>query len=801
MVLGLLLKGRSASPSLNWELSKSIPTILGLDLYHELFYFETSKNPSDDPTRGRKLRSPSAPLPEWWEALSSGSFEDFDEWLTTFGLDDHSMSGLPDFSELGFDVRSEPLSTFTPVLQGSPDVGSTRHSDETVETSSVKKKMLPPDVEAASAECEVEPAPPVSQRVNREPGGGDSFAPSVENQLEDCSRFQGLFGPLSEEDSTFVRDFLSNLDPSQVHGADIWPPNSPGYLDLFSGEKGVVKSWCEMSSSWAISFEINDSPGQDLNDEKLRKQLLRLLKLGVFSCLGAAPVCCSFSVAITPPVRSRIYPFGKPNVSERMQAKLDEGNSSAAWVLVLLIVCVKKGIAFWLENPDLSFLFRLPDWIKFVEAHRPHVDFWRFDQCRFWRKWRKRTRILTNTSLKGLTLFCRCGGYHIALRGRSSYHRMSWTRVAQAYPKQLCKTLAYALASSTNNLHKIAKVGGFDGSQFSRCCHRRIGEAKNPGPPQRRVADLDAVRLIEARTEKLQSRIWKWFLEWLSEQMSPPAIAASLEQPEILCLLVSSFGRHLFSTGKSQYVFRHLVVYIQKSFVHTKPFVSKCWDLLQKWERVEPTVHRAPIPSSILRAMVVLALNWKWWRFACCLVACFFGILRPGEFLKACRRDLVLPSDLVGEKSGTIYLKVSEPKSRFRGRGRVQHASIQEPIAIHLLETAYKSLKPNEKLYDISGGSFRRRWLAVLEHLNIQPSLKITPGSLRAGGAVFEYRRGTDLMKLLWRMRLKQLSTLESYVQEVAAEVVFSDLSFLSQKKVRLLSEIFEPTLSVWQQV
>ena len=798
VVLGLLSKGRSASPSLNWELSKSVPTILGFDLYHELFYFETSMNPSDDPTRGRKIRAPTALLPEWWEEVASGCFSQFDSWLADFELDDHSMSGLPDFSELGFDARSEPTSTAAFVPNSSSDVGTTCFSEETKELSKGEESSAIDSNHRTRSLRSPAAAPLASSPLADEPSGADLEPSQPAPRPADDKRFVGLFGPLNDEDNKFVLDFLSELDPSQIHGSVEWPPTSPGYLDLFSGEKGVVAAWCQASPSWAISFEILDSPGQDLNDDRLRSKLLRCLELGVFMSLGAAPVCSSFSVAITPPVRSRDFPFGKPDVSEKMKVKLEEGNSSAAWVLKIAEVCRRKGIPFWIENPDLSFMFRLPDWVRFVERHRPHVDFWRFDQCRFWRKWRKRTRILTNTCLKGMSLFCRCGGYHIALRGRSKQHRMSWTRVAQAYPRQLCRTLAVALVSP---LDRTPKTGGFDGSQFARCCHRRIGEAKNPGPPERRVGDLDAVRLIEARTEKLQSKIWNWFLGWLSEQMSPPAIAASLEQPELLCLLIGSFGRHLYSSGKSQYVYRHLVVFTQKNFVFTRPFMSKCWDLLQKWERIEPTVHRAPIPSSILRAMVVVALNWGWWRFSCCLVTCFYGILRPGEFLKAYRRDLVLPSDLVGESSDTIFLKVSEPKSRFRGRGRVQHASIHDPTAIRFLEAACKFLKPNERLYDISGSSFRRRWNAILDHLNIQTSLKITPGSLRAGGAVFEYRRGTDLMKLLWRMRLKQLSTLESYVQEVAAEVVFSDLSFSSQKKVRLLSEIFEPTLSVWKQL
>lgn len=307
--------------------------------------------------------------------------------------------------------------------------------------------------------------------------------------------------------------------------------------------------------------------------------------------------------------------------------------------------------------------------------------------------------------------------------------------------------------------------------------------------------------LVEARTEKLQTKIWKWFLGWIGDQISSAPVASAIQQPEVLCLLVGSFGRHLFSTGKSQYVFRHLVVFVQKSLPLTRPFISNCWELLQNWECLEPTIHRAPIPSSILRAMVVVALHWRWWRFSGCLLGCFFGILRPGEFLKATRRDLVLPRDLIGENRNVIYLKIREPKSRFRGRGRVQHASIHEPNVVNFLQRLFGSLTADERLYPISASSFRRRWDTILQHLGVSGSLRITPGSLRAGGAIFEYRRGTDLTKLLWRMRLKQLSTLESYVQEVASDVVFSDFNAGSQRKVRLLSEIVDATLSTWQQL
>ena len=76
--------------------------MLAFNSYLECMYFETSVNWADDPTRGREVRGPSVPLPEWWTTLARGDTEEFDKWRDKVGLDDVSVSGLPDFSELGY---------------------------------------------------------------------------------------------------------------------------------------------------------------------------------------------------------------------------------------------------------------------------------------------------------------------------------------------------------------------------------------------------------------------------------------------------------------------------------------------------------------------------------------------------------------------------------------------------------------------------------------------------------------------------------------------------------------------------
>lgn len=83
------------------------------------------------------------------------------------------------------------------------------------------------------------------------------------------------------------------------------------------------------------------------------------------------------------------------------------------------------------------------------------------------------------------------------------------TKLAEPYPAGLCYMLAWAACSD---------VGILKANQ-SWCCkadHRRIGEAKNPGPSRaeqehRTAAMLDAVEMIRPETEMLGHKAWMVF--------------------------------------------------------------------------------------------------------------------------------------------------------------------------------------------------------------------------------------------------------------------------------------------------
>ena len=112
-----------------------------------------------------------------------------------------------------------------------------------------------------------------------------------------------------------------------------------------------------------------------------------------------------------------------------MRVKVDRGNEHAKFVFEIVQLCLLHSLAYWVENPDGSYLWRLSYWIASGLALSDKS--YRFDMCRDGAGWRKRTRIATSCDLSKNRLLCLRDHVHIPLRGRSKIHKASWARVAQ----------------------------------------------------------------------------------------------------------------------------------------------------------------------------------------------------------------------------------------------------------------------------------------------------------------------------------------------------------------------------------
>lgn len=120
-------------------------------------------------------------------------------------------------------------------------------------------------------------------------------------------------------------DILCSFSKSQFFFKDNLSFQFPGGLDLFSGRCGVAMQMISFGCPWVLTFDYEGGPGQDLLDESLRKKLVRLIQLRAVASFGAAPICSSFSIAITPPIRSAAHPRGIRGLRASMRKKVHSG--------------------------------------------------------------------------------------------------------------------------------------------------------------------------------------------------------------------------------------------------------------------------------------------------------------------------------------------------------------------------------------------------------------------------------------------------------------------------------------------
>ena len=755
VALGALLKGRSSSASLNRELQKSLPYYIGQGLQPYYMYFPTSINPSDAPTRGRELPEPTEALPSWWRAACEGRFEEMDKWLEARAADPFSLSGLPCLDELRKACSSE--------VQVQLRFGHLR-----------KFKKLRELLQEG--------------KQSRE-GAGDASGSRV-FPFSSVSSAEGIALPF---DSTGTVVWPKGVDKQRCG-------ELPGCIDLCSGNMGYARQLARLTGRWVLCFDVAHNQAQDLVIGEVQNEIRDLLQSGRIAALSASPGSGSFSLASTSGCRTAGYPLGVPELGLAQSRRVSKENQLVEFLFELCSWCYDNGVPFWLENPLGSRLWQLEPVRRLRTS--PGVGVWRVDLCAFGAPWKKRTQVLTSTFLAGQETLCPGCFSHHRLRGRSPHSRMSWTKLAENFPKGLSLVLAMAVAGATGDRPEFRRL---DACSCARSLSRRVGEASNPGPrrvsaetraAQRAGQSLGQVALVEPQTQALEERLWTEFVAWVAADSSLETAEHLTSVSATVAPLLREYGDELFQIGSSLSYFRHLLAFAQRKFPDFRMHGRVCWDAVTRWEQLEPLEHRRPLPSALCRAMVALALGWEWPRFALVLLLAFEGIMRIGEVLNAHRIDLVLPSDLFSENWDQMFICIGSPKTRRRGGGRMQHATIRGRALVEAATAVFAELPPTEKLYPLSSQSFRRRWDALLSHLHVGPELNLTPAGVRGGGAIQAYQAGLSVTDLLWRMRLQHVHTLQHYLQELAAENVLSQLSQESRCSIRAASALLPHLLA-----
>ena len=739
VALGALVKGRSSSRGLNSLLKRFLPQVLCYNVYTGWQYLGTHDNVADDPTRFRPCRDPVQTPPDWLTRALTGDFALLDEFLEDNELDDATLARVPELPSMPKKLAVEP-----PVRALRRRAWRRKRPTRTgLET----KQLI---------------NPPVAACIRAEPWMPKTVLTTAATEM---------LRPFSADQFVTPSGDSTSADLTQA-----------GHLDLFSGCRVAAQKLAQRTGKWVLCFDLKHHPSEDLLDHRLQAKLEHMLRAGCFLSLTAGPVCASFSRAICPPVRTAAEPLGIQDMTDSMRKKVEIGNAMANWVAAAVEICLELGITNWTENPAGSFLWRIPSWSGLISKYQ--LQSFYTDYCRWGTPWRKRTRFYGRFGAAGMTLLCECGRPHVKLRGYSREHKMSWTKAAEGYPPRLAGFLATAVAES---LKPVARRRTLDPASCAKASSKRVGEAQNPGPRlrsgDRGPGDLESISLVRPATQMLQQRVHERFIRWLSSELSTECMESLGTCPRLQLHFLRAFGNWLYQQGDPIYLYRHLVVYLQQMYPTDRPILTGAWELLSKWESLRPVNHKPPLPKLVLDAFISIGLLWGWERWCAVTLLAYHGATRTSEPLQARRSDLVLPEDS-GIERDVCFLRVNAPKPGRRGRGRVQHARISDRFTVKLAQRILGPLQPDQLLYPASSSSYRRRWNKLLEELEIGSELRLTPGCVRGGGAVFLYHNEVAVMDILWRLRLRHLGTLEHYLQEVGAVNLVQQLSAKTRAKV-----------------
>ena len=825
--LGALVKGRSSSPAINRALRSALAYPLGSSFHNYFMYFLSEENRADGPSRQRPPAEPDMRLPSWFSEVSLGDCQAFDSWLAGLGPE-FSLSPF-DFGDLDNSGRTDirPKSHL-PGKVKKKEGKDTTTSTTTMTSFSTKTEVLPslasaagfvpPDGVQATGSTKApfcvgvrEPftlgsdealpsvataAGSVSSDVVEDTGDTEAPCsvtvpePFIVGSADDVGALPSLSNVSVKADASW-HDLLKTFPLRQFVFASEAPDLTlPGSLDLFSGNMGVAKAMVEHGAPWVLTFDWSRSAEENLLNPTLREKLKKLVKLGAFKSIGMAPICASFSKAVTPPVRSKRFPRGKPGLSKNMRRKVREGNGHAEFCSCLVQLAVELSLAFFLENPDGSWMWKQRGYEQFDDPASPAV--FRLCFCRFGTAWRKATRIATSTRLRGLRMMCKCQGRHFALRGFSQLHKKMWTKVAEPYPRGLARLIAIALCCEVG----WCEQKRLNVASCSRCRTLRAGEAQNPGPRQGHTRDrgtLEDRPLLSGHTQALEAKQLHLFIRWCKKSIRSVDVGELFDKvPSYAGQCLRCYGDILFQQGGALSNYRHCILALQRWKPLVRPYMHGPWELVRRWEFQEPVSHRPPLPEGVVKGLVALAWQLKWYDWCGVTLIAFYGAGRLGEILRCRRADLILPCDAVGEDNSSGFLELRRFKSLNRQPSRIQHMKINDSRCVKLLTMVYKNYDRGWMLFPGSANQYRRRWDFLLDCFAVDTTLRLTPGGLRGGSAVWAYRQGVPITQIQWNLRLRHQSTLESYIQETASLSIFNRLTPTSRTSLKRAAAIFD---------
>ena len=171
-----------------------------------------------------------------------------------------------------------------------------------------------------------------------------------------------------------------------------------------------------------------------------------------------------------------------------------------------------------------------------------------------------------------------------------------------------------------------------------------------------------------------------------------------------------------------------------------------------------------PITPLILRAIIAAAVFDNQIAFATLLALGFHALLRTGELLSLCFKDVEF-----SQNCGVLTLRQTKSGQR---TGSQEAVALRDRLSLQLLDTlvALTPHSPGSPLWPHSAQRFRELFRLYQSLLHVE-HLQFKPYSLRRGGATYLLQCGIPLEAILVKGRWKSLAVARLYLQDGMAMI------------------------------
>eukprot|EP00438_Fugacium_kawagutii_P002055 Skav212336 [mRNA] locus=scaffold1488:19301:20410:+ [translate_table: standard] len=260
---------------------------------------------------------------------------------------------------------------------------------------------------------------------------------------------------------------------------------------------------------------------------------------------------------------------------------------------------------------------------------------------------------------------------------------------------------------------------------------------------------------------------------------------------------LEAFVRNMHECGKasSLRIAKHAILYVQAARPRLKKTLKSAWNSIRIWEEQTPSSFRAPLPLSLLVALTCQCraqaareekkgVKSLWLIFSVLINLGYFALLRPGELFKLKGNDVLLPNSIsLGAPFAIVRLEC--PKNS-RQMGRQQFAEVHHPDAINWMSWLVTVTKPSSPLWPSSPNRFRVMFRQLCAQLGLE-GLKLSPASLRAGGATWMLDERIEVSRIRFSGRWSNLRSLEHYLQVARAQQITLSLGPLIILRIKKL--------------